>query len=184
MPPPAAAPAEEGTASAIPQVLPDFVLEDREGAKRSIRSWTGKSMIVNFWATWCAPCRREIPLLKSIQKEQGGAGFQIVGVAVDFRDDVLKYATEIGIDYPILIGEADGLAAVAKFGMGSLGFPFTVFTDNQQRIVVTHIGELSKAQSEILLRTVLRVNRAELTPAAARVAVAKEFAALEPSPPG
>ncbi len=79
-------------------------------------------MIINFWATWCAPCRREIPLLKKIQAERGGEGFQIVGVAVDFRDDVLKYAKEIGIDYPLLIGEEDGLDAVTKFGRGSLDF--------------------------------------------------------------
>ena len=99
-------------------------------------------MIVNFWATWCAPCRREIPLLRKIQAEHGAEGFQIVGVAVDFREDVLKYAKEIGIDYPVLIGEQDGLEAVNKFGQGSLGFPFTVFTDNQQRIVMFHLGEI------------------------------------------
>ena len=72
--------------------LPDFTLQDRDGTMRSIRSWPGKSMIVNFWATWCAPCRREIPLLKEMQQKHGADGFQIVGVAVDFREDVLKYA--------------------------------------------------------------------------------------------
>ena len=92
-------------------------------------------MIVNFWATWCAPCRREIPLLSEIQKQHGTEGFQLVGVAVDVREDVQKYAKEIGIDYPLLVGEQDGLDAVNKFGQGSLGFPFTVFTDNQDRII-------------------------------------------------
>jgi thiol-disulfide isomerase/thioredoxin len=177
---PAANTAEAAAEPAIPQVLPEFTLEDAEGARRSIRSWTGKSMVVNFWATWCAPCRREIPLLKEMQKTHGQSGFQVVGVAVDFRDDVLKYAKEIGMDYPILIGEQDGLDAVVKFGMGSLGFPFTVFTDNQQRIIATHVGELNKAQSEVLISTVTRVNNGELTPAAARVAVVKQLQALEP----
>jgi thiol-disulfide isomerase/thioredoxin len=179
--PPATQPATQSDepATAIPQELPDFTLEDRDGAKRSIRSWTGKSMVVNFWATWCAPCRREIPLLKDLQKAHGDAGFQIVGVAVDFRDDVLKYADKIGIDYPILIGEQDGMDAVTKFGMGSLGFPFTVFTDNQQRIIATHVGELTKAQSDVLIAAVSRVNRGELTPATARVEVAKQLQALE-----
>ena len=77
-----------------------------------------------------------------MQQQHGAEGFQIVGVAVDFREDVLKYAKEIGIDYPVLIGEQDGLDAVNKFGQGSLGFPFTVFTDNQQRIVLFHLGEI------------------------------------------
>jgi thiol-disulfide isomerase/thioredoxin len=114
-------PAAEST-PAVPDVLPDFTLSGIDGQPRSIRSWQGKSMIVNFWATWCAPCRREIPLLKKIQAEHGAEGFQIVGVAVDFREDVLKYAKDIGIDYPLLIGEQDGLDAVNKFGQARWDF--------------------------------------------------------------
>ncbi len=165
----------------IPTDLPDFTLEDREGNQRSIRSWPGKSMIVNFWATWCAPCRREIPLLREINQTHGAEGFQVVGVAVDFRDDVLKYATDIGIDYPILIGEQDGLDAVNSFGMGSLGFPFTVFTDNQGRIVLTHLGELTKSQSEVMIDAVQRVNSGELTPTAARAVAAGQLQEATPA---
>jgi thiol-disulfide isomerase/thioredoxin len=164
----------------VPTTLPEFSLQDRDGQMRSIRSWPGKSLIVNFWATWCAPCRREIPLLKQMQKEHGAAGFQVVGVAIDFRDDVLKYAKEIGMDYPILIGEQDGMEAAGKFGLGT-GLPFTVFTDTQGRIVVTHLGELSKPQSEILIAVVGRVNKGELTPAAAQVVATKQLQELEPA---
>lgn len=177
--PPAAMESAGPKALEPPTELPEFSLQDRDGNPRSIRSWTGKSMIVNFWATWCAPCRREIPLLKTIQQKHGPEGFQVVGVAVDFRDDVLKYATEIGIDYPILIGEEDGLEAVNKFGLGSLGFPFTVFTDNQGRIVATHLGELTPPQSEVLLAVVGQVNRGELTPVAARAVATKQLAQME-----
>jgi thiol-disulfide isomerase/thioredoxin len=171
----------EGLAAGIPDVLPDFTLAGIDGQPRSIRSWEGKSMIVNFWATWCAPCRREIPLLKKIQAEHGAEGFQIVGVAVDFREDVLKYAQEIGIDYPVLIGEQDGLDAVNKFGQGSLGFPFTVFTDNQQRIVMFHLGEIHPEQADVFLGTVRKVNSGELTIAAARAVAAKQLAELTPA---
>jgi thiol-disulfide isomerase/thioredoxin len=178
-----AAPAADES-SALPQTLPDFTLGDLSGTPRSIRSWPGKSMIVNFWATWCAPCRREIPLLRELQKQHGAEGFQIVGVAVDVREDVVKYAQEIGIDYPVLIGEQDGLEAVNKFGQGSIGFPFTVFTDNQGRIVLFHLGEIHKEQADILLGAVRDVNSGKLTPAAARVVVAKQLAAMpqEPAP--
>ena len=176
---PASATAEEsGGDSALPETLPDFTLANLEGQPQSIRSWQGKSMIVNFWATWCAPCRREIPLLKKIQAEHGGDGFQVVGVAVDFRDDVLKYAKEIGIDYPLLIGEQDGLEAVTKFGRGSLGFPFTVFTDNQQRLVLFHLGEIHPPQAEVMLAAVRKVNSGELTPIQARTVAAKQLAEL------
>jgi len=171
----------EDTTAAIPDVLPDFTLADIEGQPRSIRSWEGKSMIVNFWATWCAPCRREIPLLKKIQAEHGAEGFQIVGVAVDFREDVLKYAQEIGIDYPLLMGEQDGLDAVNKFGQGSLGFPFTVFTDNQQRIVMFHLGEIHPEQADVFLGAVRKVNSGELTIADARVVAAKQLSELPPA---
>ncbi|GFE79054.1 hypothetical protein GCM10011487_10540 [Steroidobacter agaridevorans] len=170
--------AEGDSDDGLPEILPDFTLANLEGQPQSIRSWTGKSMIVNFWATWCAPCRREIPLLNKIQAEHGAEGFQIVGVAVDFREDVLKYAKEIGIDYPLLIGEEDGLEAVTKFGRGSLGFPFTVFTDNQHRLVLFHLGEIHPEQAEVMLATVRRVNAGELTPAAARAVAAKQLQEL------
>lgn len=176
-PDPAAAEEAAGD-DALPETLPDFTLANLEGQPQSIRSWTGKSMIINFWATWCAPCRREIPLLKKVQAEHGAEGFQVVGVAVDFRDDVLKYAKEIGIDYPLLIGEEDGLDAVTKFGRGSLGFPFTVFTDNQQRLVLFHLGEIHPEQAEVMLATVRKVNAGELTPAAARAVAAKQLQAM------
>jgi thiol-disulfide isomerase/thioredoxin len=167
----------------IPSHLPEFTLTDREGATRSIRSWPGKSMIVNFWATWCAPCRREIPLLNQIQSAREADGFQVVGIAVDFREDVLTYADEIGIDYPLLIGEQDGLDAIAKFGIAATGFPFTVFTDQQSRIVLTHLGELTEPESKVILNVVGQVNRGELTPQAARVVAAKQLADLEHASP-
>lgn len=164
--------------SEMPEVLPAFSLQNREGTVQSIKDWPGKSMIVNFWATWCAPCRREIPLLNELNRTRSAEGFQIVGVAVDFRDDVLKYAADIGIDYPILIGEQDGIDAVTAFGVQAVGFPFTAFTDNQGRIINLHVGELHAPQAEVILDTIGRVNAGELTPAAARTAIAVTLAKL------
>ena len=172
----AAAP-EQQTGS--PDVLPEFSLTNMEGQPQSIRSWTDKSMIVKFWATWCAPCRREIPFLKKLQQDNAAQGFQVVGVAVDVREDVLKYAKEIGIDYPLLTGEQDGLEAVGKFGLGSIGFPFTVFTDSQHRIIVTHLGELHPAQAEVILGVVAKVNSGELSPAAARTMATAQLEKLD-----
>ncbi len=142
--------------------LPEFSLKNRAGELQSIHAWPGKSMVVNFWATWCAPCRREIPLLTELQKQHEAEGVQVVGIAVDFREDVLKYADAMKISYPLLIGEQDGLEAVDAFGIAAVGFPYTVFSDAKGNIITTYIGELHKEQAELILGTIKRVNSGEL----------------------
>jgi len=104
----------------IPDRLPDFSLQDRGGKPVSIRAWPGKSLVINFWATWCAPCRREIPLLESLQRAWAGRGVAVIGIAVDHRDQVLAYADDLKIGYSLLIGEQDALDAAAAFGVGPL----------------------------------------------------------------
>jgi thiol-disulfide isomerase/thioredoxin len=155
--------------------LPDFSLQDRSGQQTSIRSWPNKSLIVNFWATWCAPCRKEIPLLMATQRERAKDGFQIVGVAVDVRENVLKYADEIRLDYPLLIGEQDGLDAMASFGIEATAFPMTVFTDQKGRIVGIYPGELDAHKLGTFLDAVSRVNRGALTPAQAQVLISERL---------
>jgi thiol-disulfide isomerase/thioredoxin len=154
------------------EALPEFSLQDRAGQMVSIRNWPDRSLIVNFWATWCAPCRKEIPLLVETQRARAAEGFQVIGIAVDERDKVLQYAEEIKLDYPLLIGEQDGLDALAAFGVESPAFPITVFTDRQGRIVVTYPGELTAQKMNVILDGVSRVNRGESSPAQARVAIA------------
>ncbi|HET9693636.1 MAG TPA: redoxin domain-containing protein [Steroidobacteraceae bacterium] len=152
----------------LAETVPDFKLTDREGALRSLKDWHGKSLIVNFWATWCAPCRREIPLLQRIARERAADGFEVVGIAVDFRDKVLAYADEMKIEYPLLIGEQDALDAAAAFGVEAIGFPFTIFTDKQGHIVAAHMGELHAEEAELILDQVAAVNAGEQSPAEAR----------------
>lgn len=164
--PPPAAPARKLVAT-----VPAFSLADREGTVRSLADWHGKSLIVNFWATWCAPCRKEIPLLQKLQREHGGDGFQVVGIAVDFRDKVLAYADEMKIDYPLLIGEQEALDAAAAFGIDAVGFPFTIFTDRQGRIVVAHMGELTQPQADLILGAVSEVDAGRQTLAQARSSI-------------
>src|SRR5882757_2709705 len=117
----------------VPARLPDFSLKDLTGKSVPISAWSGKSLVINFWATWCAPCRREIPLLKALAAEWAGRDLQVVGIAVDNPDKVRDFAGQFKIDYPVLIGDQDALDVTAKFGMDSPAFPFTVFTDRRGR---------------------------------------------------
>ena len=121
---------------------------------RSLADWSGKSLIVNFWATWCAPCRREIPLLEKLQAavrsrrlpgDRHRRGLPRQGHRLRRRDR---------IGYPLLIGEQEALDAAAAFGVEVVGFPFTIFSDRQGRIVAAHVGELTAAQAEVILGAV------------------------------
>ena len=181
-PPPIAAAVPEAPAAQLVATLPSFRLADRDGQLKSLQDWPNQALIVNFWATWCAPCRREIPLLQQLQRDHGPEGFQVIGVAVDFRDKVLAYADEMQIEYPLLIGEQEALDAAAAFGVEAVGFPFTVFSDRQGRIVTAHMGELTAGQAGLILAAVRKVNSGLATPEAVRADLASALARLPASP--
>jgi thiol-disulfide isomerase/thioredoxin len=163
-----AVPPDEVASIRIPERLPEFSLNDREGKLRSIRDWHGKSLILNFWATWCAPCRREIPLLQRLAREWAPRDVATIGIAVDHRTEVLEFAARFHIDYPLLIGEEDALDTAAALGVDTPAFPFTVFTDRRGEVVAIFVGELRRAQADLILATVEDLNDDRLPLAAAR----------------
>ena len=151
----------------LPETLPDFKLADRDGKLRQLSDWAGRPLVVNYWATWCPPCVREIPLLRKLRQDRAGMKLEVVGIAVDFRDDVLAFAKREKLDYPLLIGEEDGLAAVDAVGM-TPAFPFTLFTDSQHRVIALKVGELHQPELDLILNTVQQVDAGSLTPTDAR----------------
>ncbi len=161
----------------IPIELPDISLADADGRRHALSEWKGRPLLVNFWATWCDPCRREIPLLKRLRRERAVDGLEVVGIAVDFRDAVQHYARDMGIDYPVLIGEQDGLDAIAAFGMDTV-FPFTVFADRRGRIVTLKIGELHAEEAHFILDEVKAVDQGRTELAIARKEIADGVAAI------
>jgi thiol-disulfide isomerase/thioredoxin len=152
-------------------------MADRNGVSRELTEWKGRPLIVNFWATWCGPCRDEIPLLKTLRNERASDQLEVVGIAIDARDDVLKYARDIGIDYPILIGEKDGYAAAEAFGV-SLVLPFSVFADRKGRIVTLKVGELHANEAAFILDRVRDVDSNRLDLTVARHQIADKMRAL------
>lgn len=144
----------------IPDRLPEFALEDRAGRKTPISSFAGKSLIINFWATWCAPCRNEMPLLQSLSSEWAGRNVEVIGIAVDHRDSVLAFADKFKIGYPILIGDEDAMDAAAALGVQSpMPLPFTVFTDRRGEVVALFLGALHREQAELILAKVADLDR-------------------------
>jgi thiol-disulfide isomerase/thioredoxin len=166
----------------IPDLLPAFSLADRNGKQTAIAAFAGRSLIINFWATWCAPCRREIPLLQALQTEWAGRGATVVGIAVDHRDAVLEFADRFKMAYPLLIGEQDALDAAAALGVDSPVFPFTVFTDRRGEIVALFVGELHRPQAELILGQVQNLNQGGIELQAARQAIAAGVQQLAPKP--
>jgi thiol-disulfide isomerase/thioredoxin len=171
---PAAEPDPKPPGKSIPDSLPDITLADRDGKPTKLASFGGRPLMVNFWATWCAPCRREIPLLNKIRAERQAQNGEIVGIAVDFRDEVLKFVAKVPLSYPLLIGEEDGLAAAEAFGMG-MAFPFSVFVDSQNRILTVKIGELHEDEANFAFDRLQDIDAGVLTRDEAQVQVAEAF---------
>ena len=148
-----------------------FTLPDLEGNLRHLSEWDGKARIVNFWATWCAPCRREIPLLKKTQAEHTENNLQVIGVAVDFVEQVVEYAEMAEFNYPILVGQEDAIAAAEATGMDFIGMPFTMIVSPDGYLIRTHIGELIKEHVELIVEVFDQMQNGELDLDGARSAL-------------
>jgi thiol-disulfide isomerase/thioredoxin len=165
----------------VPETLPGIALPGIDGRLHRLTDWKGKPLLINFWATWCEPCRREIPLLRALRREHATEHLEVIGIAIDSPDAVHKYATERGIDYPLLIGEEGGLAAATAFGMDTV-LPFSVFADSSGRIVTLKVGELHRDEAELILDDVRQLDSGALTPDAARARISAGLDLLPRAP--
>jgi len=124
--------------------LPQFSLPDLEGTPHPSSRWAGKVLVLNFWATWCPPCLREIPEFMALQEEFGEQGLQFVGIAVDSPDAVRDFVTERQINYPILIGDQEAVRLSKQLGNRFEGLPFSVIFDRQGAAIHVQAGELKQ----------------------------------------
>lgn len=164
---PSAAPAD----AELPDELPRFTLADLEGTDRALTSFAGEPLVINFWATWCAPCRREIPRLKEFKI--ANEGFEVIGIAVDYRDAVLEYAEEMEFNYPVLVGQSDAMNAAAGFGVDVLALPFTVFTDADGAVLGVHTGEVHPMHLDNYAAVIADLDAGTIDRAAARKRLAR-----------
>lgn len=145
----------DAPAARAPAALARMELPDLAGKPVTIAAWPDKVLVINFWATWCAPCRREIPGLISIQGKHAANGVQVVGIAVDQVDKVREYAKEIGINYPILIAGMEGATLARELGNKTGALPFTIVMDRGGKLVKSHLGLITEEELETLLGPLL-----------------------------
>jgi thiol-disulfide isomerase/thioredoxin len=130
-------------------------LPDLSGTPQALDQWRGKVVLVNFWATWCAPCREEIPMLVKLQEKYGERGLQLVGIAIDQAEKVRPYAAEMGMNFPILLGSSDGIALARELGNKAAVLPFTLVLDRNGKIVAREVGALKAPRIEGLVSSLL-----------------------------
>ena len=149
-------------------MLPEFVLSDLKGVPRPISDWSGQTLLINFWATWCAPCRREMPLLQKLHEESGNNGLQVIGIAIDRAPDVSAFTMETGVTYPILVGQEDAIEVTDGFGLDFLGLPFSVLADGDGQILKIQLGELHADDLKLIVTVTAELRAGEIGVDAAR----------------
>lgn len=145
--------ASEEAPGVLHRLRPEFTLPDLDGRPRGPAEWSGKVLVVNFWATWCAPCREEIPLLVDLERRRPGV--RVVGIAVDRPEAVRAFAEELGIGYPILLDDRQG-TTMRRYGNRIGALPFTVITGRDGVVAYVRLGALEPAELDRVTAALLR----------------------------
>ena len=139
----------------VPEYRPGFSLKDINGSQRNLDKWNDKIILLNFWATWCPPCRKEMPDFVELREQLAGHPFEVIGVAIDRVEPVKKFMNEIGVNYPILLAELEGLKIMQAYGNQLTTLPYTVIIDRQQKIVKTFRTEVTKEEILAIVQPLL-----------------------------
>ena len=156
--------------SFAPEVVqyPSFTMPDLDGVDRDFSEWDGRHRLLNFWATWCAPCRREIPLLKEFQAEQGEDGILVMGIAVDFAEDVARYAETAKFNYPVLVGQEEAMAVAESSGVTFIAMPFTMIVARDGELLGAYLGELHRPHLDHISDILSRLDSGDIDTAQAK----------------
>jgi thiol-disulfide isomerase/thioredoxin len=144
-------PADPAAVSALTQMQ----FKDLSGQSGSLEQWRGRVLVVNFWASWCPPCREEIPGLIAIHRQFAAKGLQVVGIAVDSADKAQESAKELGVNYPVLVAGIESIDLTRRLGNRLGALPYTVVLDRNGKLVAMHLGIISAAELERLVTPLL-----------------------------
>lgn len=143
---------ESGGERGAAETIMALRLADLKGQQQSLAQWRGKVLVVNFWATWCTPCREEIPMFVRLQDKYRGQGLQFVGIAIDQPDKVQAFADEFAVNYPLLMGGIEAVELSRQAGNRIGALPFTLVIDRGGKIAATQLGELREAKLDIMIQ--------------------------------
>ena len=132
-------------------VMSDFFLENIEGETISIGEFRGEKTLINFWATWCRPCRKEMPMLNGVFLSQDPSDFSVVGIAIDKPEKVTQFVAELGIDFPIMVGQSEAYDVMKDLGNEALTLPYTILIDEEGEVVWSKNTELKHSDMDEVL---------------------------------
>jgi thiol-disulfide isomerase/thioredoxin len=143
--------ARSGAADLLASSFPDV-----SGRPQRLVQWQGRALLCNFWATWCAPCREEMPLLDAAARQYHTSGLQVAGIAVDQTANVAQFLENTRISYPILVAGAAGVELMRRLGNSAGGLPFTVLLDRHGRLAGHKLGAYDPQELEGALAGLLQ----------------------------
>ncbi|MDP2135224.1 MAG: TlpA disulfide reductase family protein, partial [Sulfuritalea sp.] len=121
---------------------------DLKGQTQSLGQWRGKVLVVNYWATWCHPCREEMPGFSRLQEKYRDKGVQFVGISIDDAAKIVEFQKETPVNYPLLIGDMNTMKSSADLGNSRQALPFTAVFDSNGKLAMTKLGRWSEADLE------------------------------------
>lgn len=140
--------------ASVPAALWRVGFADLDGKQQELAQWRGQGLVLNFWASWCQPCREEMPDFAALRAHYRPYGIEFVGIAVDSPARVVQFLQQLPVDYPILIGEGAAHSLARQLGNPSGALPYTIVVDREGNIVLTHLGRLRRAVLEPALRKI------------------------------
>ena len=132
-------------------VMSEFSLENINGEMISIEEYKGKKTLINFWATWCRPCRKEMPMLNGVYLSENPSEFSVVGIAIDKPEKVVQFVAELGIDFPIMIGQSNAYDIMKELGNEALTLPYTILIDDTDEVIWSKNTELKHSDMDEVL---------------------------------
>ena len=135
-----------GAQAVAAQQLMALSLSDLEGIPQSLSQWQGKILVVNLWATWCLPCREEMPGFSRLQRRFAANDVQFVGIGIDSPEKMREYNREVPVGYPLLAGDSTLLGIVVALGNTAGGLPHTIVVDRHGTVQETHLGAWKEAE--------------------------------------